>query len=204
MNDGIYVKIGLFGDSSVGKTTIVNRYKNPDCDINKFSSTIGVDYALKNYVFEKYTIKLQIWDTAGIEKFQSITQSYYRDLFCPIFFFSLNDYESFKNIKTWLTKYNNYKTGNAYKIFLIGNKSDLDVTVPKNEIDKLCEEKFLIYRELNYTKIKEINEIFEEIANNCHAELEINPEFNYSGIKNNISNKIEINSIDNSSKCCNI
>ena len=44
-------------------------------------------------------IKLQIWDTAGIEKFQSITQAYYRNIFCPIFF-SLNDYDSFKNIKS--------------------------------------------------------------------------------------------------------
>ena len=90
MNNFIYVKIGLFGDSSVGKTTIINLFKNPECDINLFTSTIGVDYALKSYNYEKYIIKLQIWDTTGVERFQSITQSYYRNLFCPIFFFSLN------------------------------------------------------------------------------------------------------------------
>ena len=202
MSNIVYVKLGLFGDSSVGKSTIIKMYENPKYDISNITSTIGIDYVLKKYEFEKYIIKLQIWDTAGSEKFFSMTQSYYRDIFCPIFFFSLNDYQSFKNIKNWLIRYNNYNTGYPYKMFLIGNKSDLDILVQKEEIDNLCKEKFLIYKEINYNKIKEINEIFEEIANNCYCELDKDSTFTHTGIRNTILNNNSKDTNKNKQTCC--
>ena len=65
-------KILLIGESGVGKTAILERY----CD-NVFNesllSTVGVDFKSKNLQIENKQIKIQLWDTAGQEKFRNIT-----------------------------------------------------------------------------------------------------------------------------------
>ena len=71
-------KILLLGDSSVGKTCFLMRYAD-----NTFQeihmSTIGLDYKLKNVQLDDGKIvKIQIWDTAGQDRFRSITKNYYK------------------------------------------------------------------------------------------------------------------------------
>lgn len=70
-------KILIVGDSGVGKSNLLLRFVD-----NKFEpshiSTIGVDFKIKTIMIGELTIKMQIWDTAGHERFRSVVSSYYR------------------------------------------------------------------------------------------------------------------------------
>ena len=72
------VKVLIIGDSSVGKSSLLGRYAD-----NKFASnihpTIGMDFKVKMLEHNGRRVKLQIWDSAGQERFQTITQQYYRN-----------------------------------------------------------------------------------------------------------------------------
>lgn len=76
------VKIMMIGDSSVGKTLLMNTYTENPNETKLVRSTngptVGVDFRLKSLVIEGQQVKLQIWDTAGQERFHAITCGYYR------------------------------------------------------------------------------------------------------------------------------
>jgi Ras-related protein Rab-1A len=70
-------KILLLGDSSVGKTCFLLRFTE-DTFTDNHISTIGVDYKLKILNSDDKIVKLQVWDTAGQDRFRSITKNYFR------------------------------------------------------------------------------------------------------------------------------
>ena len=74
----IVLKLLLLGDSSVGKTSILLKYISNKFDESSIS-TVGVDYMDKIIDYNKFKIKLQIWDTSGEEKFRTITKNFYRN-----------------------------------------------------------------------------------------------------------------------------
>ena len=91
------------------------------------------------------TIQLQLWDTAGAEKYHSIGQSFYRGSGTCILVFDITDAESFKSIETWRTEFLeqlNPKNPNEFPLVLIGNKSDLqkDMQVDNEAIQNYCKE----------------------------------------------------------------
>ena len=82
MNNSTYYdyifKVLLLGDSSVGKTCFLLRYSD-DTFVENHISTIGLDYRLKMInLSDNKTIKMQIWDTAGQDRFRAITKNYYK------------------------------------------------------------------------------------------------------------------------------
>lgn len=116
-------KLILIGDSSVGKTNLLERY----CDNtfnNYFYSTIGVDFKIKMLEYKNLTIKLQIWDTAGQERFRTLTVAFYRGSHGILIVFDITDKSSFNNIKRWLTEINMH-INNHTKIVIVGTKCDL-------------------------------------------------------------------------------
>ncbi|KAL1243790.1 Ras-related protein [Trichinella spiralis] len=70
-------KIVLIGDMGIGKTCVVQRFKNGTF-LERQGSTIGVDFTMKTLIVDGKRVKLQVWDTGGQERFRTITQSYYR------------------------------------------------------------------------------------------------------------------------------
>jgi Ras-related protein Rab-8A len=71
------IKLLVIGNSGVGKTNMLLKF----CENNFMTShltTIGIDFKIKTITIGKEKIRLQIWDTAGQEKFKTITQTYYR------------------------------------------------------------------------------------------------------------------------------
>ena len=87
-------------------------------------SSIGVDFKSKDIMVNGQKVKLQIWDTAGHERFRTITTSYYRGAHGIVTVFDLTERESFEHIGKWLDEINKYAKENVMR-FLIGNKSDL-------------------------------------------------------------------------------
>lgn len=98
------VKLVLIGDSGIGKSSLLQRYL-ADTYSYDTPATVGVEFgtAVENFRSSGYqdTIKLQIWDTGGSERFRSIAKSYYRNTAGVLLMFDITDKESFAHIRTW-------------------------------------------------------------------------------------------------------
>ena len=158
----IVLKLLLLGDSSVGKTSILLKYISNKFDESSIS-TVGVDYMDKIIDYNKFKIKLQIWDTSGEEKFRTITKNFYRNADGLLVVFDLTKKESYDHIKSWLdeAKENNDKL----KTILIGNKLDLkDERIVAIDVAKqFAEKNNLKYIETSAKDGTNINESFQTI-----------------------------------------
>jgi Ras-related protein Rab-1A len=123
-HDAFY-KLLLIGDSGVGKSSLILRFVD-DTFSEKYFSTIGVDFKLKNVVAGKndITARLQVWDTAGQERFRTVTSSYYGGAKGILLVFDLTDMESFENVKLWFGEALRHAPRDAHYI-VVGTKSDL-------------------------------------------------------------------------------
>ena len=92
------IKVKTVGDSNVGKSSIVARFVD-DLFSGKMAPTIGVEY--KSKIFEVYgkKVKATIWDTAGAERYRTITSNYYRASHAIIFVYDVTAKRTFTNIE---------------------------------------------------------------------------------------------------------
>jgi small GTP-binding protein len=67
----------IIGDSGVGKTSFMDRFVEGSHQV-AYNATVGIDFKVKRVEIDQKTVKIQIWDTAGQEKFNAITTAYYR------------------------------------------------------------------------------------------------------------------------------
>ena len=108
---------------------------------------IGIDYKVKKLQYEGKDIKLNIWDTAGQEKFRSITLNFYKGVDGIILVFDITDENSFTNIPHWIRQIKLYASENCAMV-LLGNKCDMmDRKISKDRIDECCTEYGLKYFE---------------------------------------------------------
>ncbi|RWS18894.1 hypothetical protein B4U80_09748 [Leptotrombidium deliense] len=96
-------KIVVLGDVSVGKTTLIHRYKT-NYFKEKTRETLGCDCFTETEITEQGTAKLYIWDTAGSEKYQSITDHYYRKADAAIICVDLRCEESYERLNHWINE----------------------------------------------------------------------------------------------------
>ena len=125
-------------------------------------NSIGVDFKSKDLIYDGKKIKLQIWDTAGEERFRTITSSYYRGAHAIAIVFDLTKIETFEHVKKWITEINKFAKENVLK-FLIGNKSDLVQKRQVNYIDvrNFASKMNITYFEVSAKNDQNINEFFE-------------------------------------------
>lgn len=116
-------KLLLIGDSNVGKSNLLLRFTE-DSFVDSYISTIGVDFKVKTIQVGDKSAKLQIWDTAGEERFRTITSSYYRGSHAIFICFDLTDESSYENIKSWMEEKERYCPDSVY-VTIVGTKSDL-------------------------------------------------------------------------------
>ena len=115
-------KIIFVGDAGVGKTSIINRMmRHPYSD--SYEPSIGVDFISKNIKFRGQNIKLQIWDTAGQEKYKGLIPSYVRNSSIVFVVYDISVKSTFQRIPTWL---NFIRQIESTTLVLCGNKIDLD------------------------------------------------------------------------------
>ena len=116
-------KVLVIGDTSVGKTSFIMRYAD-NIFQESYIATIGMDYKLKNINLENgKLVKLQIWDTAGQEKFHSITKSFYKGANGIILIYSVIDNNSLNNVKKWMESIK-AQVPDDVAVILVGNKKD--------------------------------------------------------------------------------
>ncbi|XP_008843320.2 ras-related protein Rab-26 isoform X2 [Nannospalax galili] len=92
-------KVMLVGDSGVGKTCLLVRFKDGAFLAGTFISTVGIDFRNKVLEVDGVKVKLQIWDTAGQERFRSVTHAYYRDAHALLLLYDVTNKASFDNIQ---------------------------------------------------------------------------------------------------------
>ena len=160
---GICIKILFVGDSSVGKTSLLLKYVDGHFS-DTHMSTIGVEYKDKIININGREVNLQIWDTSGQERYQSITKNFYRNADGILFIFDLTNEESFNHIKNWLTTSEDCKKD--FKKILVGNKSDLmfDRKVSDEKIEKFAEKKEMKFFEASAKDGTNVDRIFKEMA----------------------------------------
>ena len=117
-------KLIVIGDIYVGKSCLTNKaVKNVFSD--EYCNTIGFEYFTFTIKVDNKIIRLQIWDTCGQEMYRSLITNFYRNTSLAIIVYAINNYKSFESIDSWLKELR--KNGNPdVKIFLIGNKADLE------------------------------------------------------------------------------
>ena len=118
------MKIIVAGNSGCGKSSLLCQYVDKIFS-DTFIATIGVDFKIKNLNLKSgKTAKLQIWDTAGQDRFRTIVASYWRGADGVVFVFDLTDLTSFEAVKHWAQEVDRYGSQRVQKI-LVGNKCDL-------------------------------------------------------------------------------
>jgi Ras-related protein Rab-11A len=159
-------KIITMGETGVGKTSILTRFTKQE--FNEYSFvTIGVAFSTKEIKTKSgETIMLKLVDTAGQEKYRSLTRSYFKNVNAVLFVFSLYEKGTFTNMKEWIELFDeNCSSNKDIPKYLIGNKSDLEHNVTEDEIATFLEEnKGLKYKETSARNNEAITDLFEELA----------------------------------------
>lgn len=137
----IAFKVMLVGDSGVGKTCLLVRFKDGAFLAGSFISTVGIDFRNKVLTIDAVKVKLQIWDTAGQERFRSVTHAYYRDANALLLLYDVTNKRSFDNIRAWLTEIHEYAQQDVV-VMLLGNKADTSHVraVKREEGERLAKE----------------------------------------------------------------
>lgn len=131
--------------------------------------TIGVDCKSKMVEKDDKVIKLQIWDTAGQEKFKTLTTSYYRGTSCCVLVFDITNIDSFYHLYQWIDQYNAYCDQPIKNIIIAANKIDLEEKrqVSKLEIKKFCDSMNCAFAEVSVLEDKGIEELFDLVVDKC-------------------------------------
>jgi len=116
-------KIVLTGDSGVGKSNLLTRFTRNDF-AQDTKPTIGVEFATRTVSIDKKTVKAQVWDTAGQEKFRAITTAYYRGAVGALLVYDITRMVTFEHVERWSQELLNHADKNVV-VMLVGNKSDL-------------------------------------------------------------------------------
>ena len=163
------IKIGLLGDSQVGKTAICNALLNAEFNPDVITTIGYVKLETKFKLKDGNEIKLILWDSAGQERFRSVALNALRAVRGIVVVFDVTKRETFTNVETWLSEIK--ENFNNPCLVLFGNKIDKDKSeweVSEEEIKKFAEEKHLVYFETSALTKKGINEGFDYIVNEAY------------------------------------
>ncbi|PWA30820.1 hypothetical protein CCH79_00017368, partial [Gambusia affinis] len=117
-------KVVVVGDLNVGKTSLIKRFCK-DVFESDYKATIGVDFEIERFQILGVPFSLQIWDTAGQEKFKCIASTYYRGAQVIVTVFNMADIQSLNHARQWLEEAMRENDPNSCFIFLVGTKTDL-------------------------------------------------------------------------------
>ena len=128
-------KVIFIGDANTGKTSIINRIiDNPFNDT--YDVSIGIDFMSKNIRFRGQNIKIQIWDSAGQEKYKGLIPSYVRNSSIVFIVYDISSRTSFENVQNWISFVKNIE---KTTMILCGNKTDLNREVETKEGEEVAE-----------------------------------------------------------------
>ncbi|NXF81202.1 RAB17 protein, partial [Sclerurus mexicanus] len=157
-------KVVLLGSMSVGKSSLAYRYVRND--FREFLPTVGCSFFTHTLHLEEATIKFEIWDTAGQEKYHSVCHLYYRDAHAALLVYDIASKETFKRAKLWLEELEKKFLPDEIVIALVGNKTDLaaEREVTTEEGEEFARTKGLLFMETSAKSNYQVNNVFMAIV----------------------------------------
>lgn len=189
------VKLVLLGESTVGKTSIVNVAHRGEF-IEDQTSTIGACFQIKKMKVGDASVKLHLWDTAGQERFRSLAPMYYRDAQYALLIYAIDNKDSFDSIETWHSGLVDDCTSMPH-IVLIGNKTDLvdSRIVTTEQGQELAHRLHARFYEVSAKADHDsILRMFQDIADEAFKEIHVDP--------NGPTTKITDGPSPKQKKCC--
>ncbi|XP_074461835.1 ras-related protein Rab-22A isoform X1 [Larus michahellis] len=152
-----------FGDTGVGKSSIVWRFVEDSFDPN-INPTIGASFMTKTVQYQNELHKFLIWDTAGQERFRALAPMYYRGSAAAIIVYDITKEETFSTLKNWVKELRQHGPPNIV-VAIAGNKCDLnDVReVMEKDAKDYADSIHAIFVETSAKNAININELFIEI-----------------------------------------
>ncbi|KAL7716046.1 Rab family GTPase [Entamoeba marina] len=176
MNTFSLLKIGVVGDSSVGKTSIVSRFLFQSFEL-KHVSTVGADFYMKNFfISDKTKLKLHIWDTSGVDKYHNLVPSYLHGIDVCLFVFDITNPESFHSISYWHEKIVSKNTNEKVVCYLVGNKIDLtnDHSLLSHQVRIFGKEKNMKVFYASALSNENVDNMFKLIVNDFATKEKVN------------------------------
>jgi small GTP-binding protein len=118
------MKVVVIGGANVGKTSIISSYITGPSGITP-AQTVQLAFSQKVEVIGDCAVQLQICDTAGQERFQSVCPNFYRDAHAALVVFDVTSVQSFQKIREWIDELN-ATMPDSFIVIVVGNKIDLD------------------------------------------------------------------------------
>ena len=162
----------IIGESTVGKTCFLARFTD-GVFLEDHIATIGIDSRIKNIKLDDGTnVRIQIWDTAGQEKFRTITKNFYRNADGIILIYDVTKIDSFKSVHTWV-KQVKANVSSDVSLVLVGNKIDLEEERQVNTTDGENEAAKYNIKFFETSSLQDVNvtETFMELTHQIHKKL---------------------------------
>ena len=161
-------KVILVGESGVGKTCLLSMYVKGV--IEQTIPTIAVEFCIKEIeLFDGTKVKVQIWDTAGEERFKSLAMTYYRKAFGILLLFDVTKKSSFMACKNYLEEVR-INSDKKCVIYLVGNKIDLvdERVITKEAAEEFAKNENIKYIETSAVKNMKVSEAFTSLLNDIY------------------------------------
>ena len=191
-NDSYHYKFRLIliGNSGVGKSCILTRLKKgPNADFRMdFVATVGTDFYTEDVQVEDKTIKIQLWDTGGQERFRAIVRSYYRNVVGGFLVFDVTDRTSFDELNKWLEDAKEGAHPREPTFVLVGNKIDDEKNprvVSQQEAKQFAQRLGMDYIETSAKTGQNVDELLPFLASKVYWKLRVKdivPEEGWLGV----------------------
>lgn len=156
-------KVVLIGESGVGKSNLLSRFTKNEFNLDS-RTTIGVEFSTRTVQLDQYTIKAQIWDTAGLERYRAITSAYYRGAVGALLVYDISKHLTYESTERWLKELYEHADPHIV-VMLVGNKSDLETlrTVPSEEAKAFADAKDIMFMETSALDSSNVEAAFNDV-----------------------------------------
>ena len=155
----------LIGDSGVGKSTFFIQFFNQKF-LEKNVATIGIEFNNKEMNIKGVSVNINIYDTAGQEKYKVLTNNYYKKADGIVLMYSVDDVISFKEIENWFTNIQE-KAKKEITIALVANKVDLPtelIKVEKEEGEVLAKTLGIPFYHISSKKYEDVVSVIKRLV----------------------------------------
>ncbi|KAL7840147.1 hypothetical protein AOLI_G00254700 [Acnodon oligacanthus] len=164
-------KVVLIGESGVGKSNLLSRFTKNEFNHDS-RTTIGVEFSTRTVQLEGLTIKAQIWDTAGLERYRAITSAYYRGAVGALLVYDISKHLTYESAERWLKELYDHADPHIV-VMLVGNKSDLASirSVPTEDAKDFAEKNGLLFTETSALESTNVETAFNNVLMEIHKKV---------------------------------
>ena len=159
------IKIMIIGETKVGKTSLISKYCKNEFTGGEYLSTIGIDFQIKNLEINSKKIRLQIWDTAGEERFRNIAKNYFQSSDGFLVVYDITNNESFDTLDYWIEEIKS-NSQEISKMILVGNKCDMEKErkIKKEDGKSFAKKKQIKFFEVSAKEGTNVSEVFQSLV----------------------------------------